>query len=312
MDDPILLSIPVEPGSDADLARLHDGVSKLQARGLGVQLTTYPDSRRVDIGAASESELETILDRLQREFGVAANVLGPPQVAYKETFTAPADGEMKYATQSAGRGAYGHVKIQVHPGEPGSGVVLDDAVIGGAIPEAFIGAVHDGLRDALTAGVLAGYPVDDVRIQLYDGSYHDVDSSDVAFRIAGAMAFRDAATKARPILLEPVMRVEVAVLDEHLDDVLNDLLARRGELLDQGTRRGMHILIARVPLAEMFGYAAALRERTLGRGTVKTQFARYQPCPMPDEGDAGESSVGAPRKRPPAPRVAGAAEPEPE
>lgn len=312
MDDPILLSIAIEPGSDADLARLHDGASKLQARGLSVQLTTHPDTRRVDIGASSESELETIVDRLQREFGVGAKVLGPPQVAYKETLTVAADGEMKYARQSAGRGEYGHVKIHLHPGEPGSGVVLENAVIGGAIPEAFIGAVHDGLRDALTAGVLAGYPVDDVRIELYDGSYHDVDSSDVAFRMAAAMAFQNAATKARPILLEPVMRVEVALLDEHLDDVLNDLLARRGELLDQGTHRGMQVVSARVPLAEMFGYAVALREHTLGRGTFTTRFAQYQPCPIPDQGEAGESMVGAPRKRPPASRDARAAEPEPE
>ena len=184
-----------------------------------------------------ELHLEIIVDRLKREFSVEATV-GRPQVAYKETFTRPADGEMKYAKQTGGRGQYGHVKIHLYPGEPGSGYIFENETTQGSIPKEFIKPVDEGIKEALTRGVLAGYPVDDVRIELYDGSYHDVDSSEMAFKIAGSMAFQDAAKKAKPVLLEPVMRVEVVVPKEHMGDVMGNLSSRRGQIQSQEDRGG--------------------------------------------------------------------------
>jgi elongation factor G len=225
-----------------------------------------------------ELHLEIIVDRLKREFSVEATV-GKPQVAYKETLTRPADGEMKYAKQTGGRGQYGHVKIHLYPGEPGTGYVFEDEIVGGAIPKEFIKPVNEGIKEALTRGVLAGYPIDDVRIELYDGSYHDVDSSEMAFKIAGSMAFQDAAKKARPVLLEPVMRVEVVVPKEYMGDVMGNLSSRRGQIQSQEDRGGTQIIAARVPLSEMFGYSTNLRSMSQGRGTYTMQFAAYDEVP---------------------------------
>src|SRR6187401_1911370 len=190
-----------------------------------------------------ELHLEIIVDRLKREFNVEAMV-GKPQVAYKETLTRPADGEMKYSKQTGGRGQYGHVKIHLYPGEPGSGYIFENETTGGSIPKEFIKPIDEGIKEALTRGVLAGYPVDDVRIELYDGSYHDMDSSDMAFRIAGSMAFRDAAKKAQPVLLEPVMLVETVVPTEHGLDVTNSLSSRRGRIQSQDDRGVTRIIKA--------------------------------------------------------------------
>jgi elongation factor G len=311
MDHPALLTIVIEPRSEADQERLRHGLAVLMADDRTVQATTHPGTGEVVIGASTEQQLETILDRLRREFSVVASV-GRPQIAYKETLTRPADGEMKYARQAAGRGEYAHVKIRVDPGEPGTGCVIEDAIVGGTIPAPFIPSVNEGIRDALTDGVLAGYPVDDVRITVHDGSYHDVDSSAMAFRSAGAMAFQDASKKAQPVLLEPVMRVEVVVLEEHVDDVKDNLVSRRGQLLEQEGRAGMLVVTALVPLAGMFGYSTDLRQRTTGRGTFAMQFASYQPCRLRDEDGSGDSIVGAPRKRPPTLKNMRIAVPEPE
>jgi elongation factor G len=186
---------------------------------------------------------------------------------------------MKYAKQTGGRGQYGHVKIHLFPGEPGTGYVFENEVTQGAIPKEFIKPIDEGIKEALTRGVLAGYPVDDVRIELYDGSYHDVDSSEMAFKIAGSMAFQDAAKKAKPVLLEPVMRVEVVVPKEHMGDVMGNLSSRRGQIQSQEDRGGTQIINARVPLSEMFGYATDLRSRTQGRATYSMHFDRYEQAP---------------------------------
>ena len=187
---------------------------------------------------------------------------------------------MKYAKQTGGRGQYGHAKIHLYPGEPGTGYVFENEIIGGAIPKEFIKPIDEGIKEALTRGVLAGYPIDDVRIELYDGSYHDVDSSEMAFKIAGSMAFQDAAKKAKPVLLEPVMRVEVVVPKDYMGDVMGDLASRRGRIQSQEDRGGTQIINARVPLSEMFGYATDLRSRTQGRATYSMHFDRYEQAPQ--------------------------------
>jgi elongation factor G len=233
----------------------------------------------VVIAGMGELHLEIIVDRLKREFSVEASV-GRPQVAYKETLTRPADGEGRFVRQTGGRGQFGHAKIHLHPGEPGTGFVFENKTVGGSIPTEFIKPVQQGIEEALTRGVLAGYPIDDVTIELYDGSFHDVDSSEMAFKIAGSMAFQDAAKKAKPVLLEPVMRVEVVVPKDNMGDVMGDLAGRRGKIESQEDRGGTQIVNARVPLSEMFGYATDLRSRTQGRATYSMHFDRYEPAPQ--------------------------------
>ena len=211
----------------------------------------------------------------------------------------------------AGEGQYGHVKLRVYPGAPGSGYLFENHLLGGAIPARYIEPVDEGIRIAASRGV-HGYPYRDFRVELYDGSYHDADSSDDAFRVAASMAFSDAASKAGPILLEPVMRVSLVVPDEHLADVIANLSARRGQIALQEWRDGMQHIEARVPLSEMFGYAVDLRERTLGRGAFTAAFDSYQPCRPPDGEGGGESFVGVPRRPQPAPKQSRVALPEPE
>jgi elongation factor G len=212
-------------------------------------------------------------------------------IAYKETLTRPADGEMKYARQAGGRGHYAHVKLHVFPGDPGSGYIFENEVLKGAIPEPFINAIREGIGEALMRGVVAGYPIDDVRVQVYDGSYHHLDSSEAAFRIAAAMAFEDAAKKASAVLLEPVMHVEVGVPEEHAEEVIGNLSDRRGVIQSTEDRDGTRVITARVPLPEMFGYATDLRSRTMGRGTHSMRFDRYQPCPPAEGDDEGRASL---------------------
>jgi elongation factor G len=273
-----VISLAIEPKTKADQEKLGQGLGKLMAEDPTFRVKTDQATGEVVIAGMGELHLEIIVDRLRREFNVEASV-GRPQVAYKETLTRPADGEMKYAKQTGGRGQYGHVKIHLYPGEPGSGYVFENEVTQGSIPKEFIKPVDEGIKEALTRGVLAGYPVDDVRIELYDGSYHDVDSSEMAFKIAGSMAFQDAAKKAKPVLLEPVMRVEVVVPKEHMGDVMGNLSSRRGQIQSQEDRGGTQIINARVPLSEMFGYATDLRSRTQGRATYSMHFDRYEQAP---------------------------------
>ncbi len=279
MDFPApVISLSIEPKTKADQEKLGVGLQKLMAEDPTFRVNTDQQTGEVVIAGMGELHLEIIVDRLRREFNVEAST-GRPQVAYKETLTRAADGEMKYAKQTGGRGQYGHAKIHLYPGEPGTGYVFENKIVGGAIPREFIKPVDEGIKEALTRGVLAGYPIDDVRIELYDGSYHDVDSSEMAFKIAGSMAFQDAAKKAKPVLLEPVMRVEVVVPKEHLGSVMGDLSSRRGHIQSQEDRGGTQIINARVPLSEMFGYATDLRSSTQGRATYSMHFDRYEQAP---------------------------------
>jgi elongation factor G len=273
-----VISLAIEPKTKADQEKLGTGMQKLMAEDPTFRVKTDQQTGEVVIAGMGELHLEIIVDRLKREFNVEASV-GRPQVAYKETLTRPADGEMKYAKQTGGRGQYGHVKIHLYPGEPGSGYVFENEITGGTIPKEYIKPIDEGIKEALTRGVLAGYPIDDVRIELYDGGFHEVDSSEMAFKIAGSMAFQDAAKKAKPVLLEPIMRVEVVVPKEHLGSVMGDLSGRRGQIQSQEDRGGTQIINARVPLSEMFGYATDLRSSTQGRATYSMHFDRYEPAP---------------------------------
>ena len=224
------------------------------------------------------SDLEIIVDRLLREYKVEANV-GAPQVAYKETITKSVEQDTKYARQSGGKGQYGHVKIRVEPNESGKGYEFENAIVGGAIPKEYIPAVDAGIQGAMQAGVLAGYPVVDVKVTLYDGSFHEVDSSEMAFKIAGSMAFKEACRKAGPVLLEPIMKVSVIVPDDYLGNVIGDLNSRRGQIQGQENRTGATQVDSLVPLANMFGYATDLRSSTQGRGQYSMEPHSYVQIP---------------------------------
>lgn len=225
-----------------------------------------------------ELHLEIIVDRLRREFKVEANV-GKPQVAYRETITRPVDVEGKFIRQTGGRGQYGHVKIKAEPLPRGSGFEFVNAIVGGVIPKEYIPAVQKGIEEAMQSGPLIGFPVVDVKVTLYDGSYHEVDSSEMAFKIAGSMAIKEAVQKGDPVILEPIMRVEVTTPEEYMGDVIGDLNARRGQILGMEPRGNAQVIRAYVPLAEMFGYATDLRSKTQGRGSFVMFFDHYQEVP---------------------------------
>jgi elongation factor G len=274
-----VISLAIEPKTKADQEKLGQGMQKLMTEDPTFRVNTDEQTGQVVIRGMGELHLEIIVDRLKREFNVDASV-GKPQVAYKETLTRPSEGEMRYAKQTGGRGQFAEVRIRLFPGEPGTGYVFENEITGGAIPKEYIKPVDEGIKEALTRGVLAGYPIDDVRIELYDGKHHEVDSSEMAFKIAGSMAFQDAAKKAKPVLLEPVMRVEVVVPKDYMGDVMGDLASRRGRIQSQDDRGGTQIINARVPLSEMFGYATDLRSRTQGRATYTMHFDRYEQAPQ--------------------------------
>ena len=274
-----VITLAIEPRTKADQEKLGQGLGKLQAEDPTFRVRTDVDTGQVVISGMGELHLEIIVERLKREFGVEASV-GRPQVAYKETLTQPAQAEGRYIRQTGGHGQYGHVKIRLAPRKAGEGFEFKNEIVGGAIPREFIKPVEEGIREALSTGVLAGYPVDDVSITLYDGSSHDVDSSELAFKIAGSMAFKEAARRAGPVLLEPVMKVEVVVPEEYMGDIMGDLSARRGRIVSMEARGGTQIVNARVPLSEMFGYATDLRSRTQGRATYTMHFERYEQAPQ--------------------------------
>ncbi len=274
-----VISLAIEPKTKVDQEKLGQGLAKLMAEDPTFRVRTDEQTGQVVIAGMGELHLEIIVDRLKREFSVEASV-GRPQVAYKETLTRPADGEGRYVRQTGGRGQYGHAKVHLIPREPGEGYEFINGIVGGTIPKEFIKPINEGIREAMTTGVLAGYPVDDMAIELYDGSFHDVDSSEMAFKIAGSMAFKDAAKKAKPVLLEPVMRVEVVVPKDYMGDVIGNLASRRGHIQSQEDRGGTQIINARVPLSEMFGYATDLRSRTQGRATYSMHFDRYEQAPQ--------------------------------
>ena len=275
--DPVI-SIAIEPKSKADQEKLGLSLQKLATEDPSFKVRTDEETGQTIISGMGELHLEIIVDRLLREFNVGANV-GKPQVAYKETVRKKVEQQGRFVRQTGGRGQYGDVWITLEPQEPGAGFEFVDAIKGGSIPREYIPAVEKGIKEATENGALAGYPVVDVKVTLFDGSYHDVDSSEIAFKIAGSMAFKQAARKANPVLLEPIMAVEVVVPKEFMGDVIGDISSRRGKVLGMDTRPAAQAIDARVPLAQMFGYATDLRSMTQGRATYTMQFSHYEPVP---------------------------------
>jgi len=272
-----VIALAVEPKTKADQEKLGAGLAKLMSEDPTFKVETDKDTGQTKISGMGELHLEIIVDRLKREFGVEANV-GKPQVAYKETIRKPSKGEGRWIKQTGGRGQYGHAKIELEPA-PGEGFVFENEISGGSIPKEYIKPIQEGIKEALERGILAGYPVVDVRAKLYDGTYHDVDSSEMAFKLAGSLAFQDAAKKASPVLLEPIMKVEVVTPDDYTGAVTGDLSSRRGHLEGQISRGGTQIITAMVPLSNMFGYSTDLRSRTQGRATYTMHFEKYAEAP---------------------------------
>ncbi len=306
-----LLSLTIKPRTKADQERLARGVAMLMTEDPMMSANVDLASGEAVVAGIGELHLEIIVDRLTREFNVEASV-SRPEVVYKETLTCAADGEGRFVRQQVGSGHYAHAKVHLYPGKTGSGYVFENDNASVTIPLEFIKAIDEGIKEALTGGVLAGYRVDDVRVVVYDGSYHDIDSSESAFKIAGSMAFHDAARKAKPVLLEPVMRVEVTTPNEYVAAVTTNLSTRRSEMLSPDDRGGVWRIRARVPLSETLGYAADLRAMTQGRATFTMEFAGYQPWTPEENQDAdGDSIVGAPRKPTPTLRESRVALPEP-
>ena len=273
-----VIRVAIEPKTKAGQEKMGIALMKLAEEDPTFRTWTDEETGQTIIAGMGELHLEIIVDRLLREFKVEANV-GAPQVAYKETITKAVDQDTKYARQSGGKGQYGHVKIHVEPNESGKGYEFVNATVGGSVPKEYIPAVDAGIQGAMLAGVLAGYPVVDVKVTLYDGSYHEVDSSEMAFKIAGSMAFKEACQKAGPTLLEPIMKVSVIVPDEYMGDVIGDLNSRRGQIQGFEARSGAQQIDAFVPLAEMFGYATDLRSRTQGRGQYTMEPSHYIEIP---------------------------------
>ena len=273
-----VIRVAIEPKTKAGQEKMGIALAKLAEEDPTFKTYTDDETGQTIIAGMGELHLEIIVDRLLREFKVEANV-GAPQVAYKETIRKSTEQDTKYARQSGGKGQYGHVKIRVEPNESGKGYEFVNAVVGGAIPKEFIPAVDAGIQGAMQAGVMAGFPVVDVKVTLYDGSYHEVDSSEMAFKIAGSMAFKDACRKAQPVILEPIMKVAVVVPDDYMGAVIGDITARRGNILGQIPRNGSTQIDANVPLSEMFGYATDLRSKTQGRGQYSMEPSHYTELP---------------------------------
>ena len=273
-----VIRVAIEPKTKAGQEKMGIALSKLAEEDPTFRTYTNKETGQTIIAGMGELHLEIIVDRLLREFKVEANV-GAPQVAYRETIRRPADQDTKYARQSGGKGQYGHVKIKIEPNEAGKGYEFVNAIVGGAIPKEFIGPIDQGIQGAMQAGVLAGYPVVDVKVTLYDGSYHEVDSSEMAFKIAGSMAFKEAMRKADPVILEPIMKVAVIVPDEYMGDVIGDINARRGQIQGTESRSGTQQIDALVPLSNMFGYATDLRSKTQGRGQYSMEPSHYIDVP---------------------------------
>jgi elongation factor G len=272
-----VIALAVEPKTKSDQEKLGTGLAKLMQEDPTFKVETDKDTGQTKISGMGELHLEILVDRLKREFGVEANV-GKPQVAYKETIRKSAKGDHKHVKQTGGRGQYGHAKIELSPA-PGEGFVFENDITGGTIPKEYIKPIEEGIREALDRGIMAGYPVVDVKVRLYDGSYHEVDSSEMAFKVAGSMAFQDAAKRAHPVLLEPIMKVEVVTPDDYTGAVTGDLSSRRGHLEGQLSRGGTQIITAMVPLSNMFGYSTDLRSRTQGRATYSMHFEKYAEAP---------------------------------
>ena len=273
-----VISIAVEPKTKSDQQKLGVALQKLAIEDPSFRVKGDEETGQTIISGMGELHLEIIVDRMLREFSVDANV-GKPQVAYKETIKQSAKAEGKYVRQTGGRGQYGHVLLEIEPLEPGGGFEFVNSIVGGKVPREYIPAVEKGVQGAMELGVLAGYPLMDIKVTLYDGSYHDVDSSEMAFKIAGSMGFKEAVRKAKPILLEPIMSVEVVTPDQFMGDVVGDLNSRRGKILGMEMKAGFQVVSAQVPLANMFGYATDLRSATQGRATFAMEFLHYEQVP---------------------------------
>jgi elongation factor G len=270
--------VAIEPKTRPDQDKLGFALGKLMQEDPTFKMHTDTETGQTIISGMGELHLEVIVERLLREFKVGANV-GKPQVAYKESVTDTAEGEGRYVRQTGGRGQYGHVRIRIEPVTKGEGFLFENAIVGGVIPREFISPVESGIREAMEGGILAGYPLEDLKVTLHDGSSHDVDSSELAFKIAGSIALKDAVKKANPILLEPVVRVEVVVPEDYMGTVISDLNGRRGRIGEMEPRGTTQVVQAYVPLSEMFGYATDLRSVTQGRATYTMHFERYEEVP---------------------------------
>jgi len=273
-----VIAMAIEPKTKADQEKMGFALQKLAQEDPSFRVRTDEETAQTIIAGMGELHLEIIVDRMLREFKVEANV-GKPEVAFRETIRRSAEAESKYVKQTGGRGQYGHVVLTVEPSEPGKGFEFVNKIVGGVIPREFIPAVEKGVKERLDAGVIAGYPLRDIRVTLTYGSYHDVDSNEMAFKIAGSMAFADACKRADPVLLEPIMKVEVLVPQDFMGDVIGNLNGRRGKVQGMKVRAGAQAIEATVPLSEMFGYATDLRSRTQGRATYSMEFDRYDQVP---------------------------------
>ncbi|MCU9594028.1 elongation factor G [Caldibacillus thermolactis] len=273
-----VIHVAIEPKSKADQDKMSTALQKLQEEDPTFRAHTDEETGQTIIAGMGELHLDIIVDRLKREFKVEANV-GAPQVAYRETFKTSAQVEGKFVRQSGGRGQYGHVWIEFTPNEPGAGFEFENAIVGGVVPREYVPAVQAGLEDAMQNGVLAGYPLVDIKAKLYDGSYHDVDSSEMAFKVAASLALKNAAEKCNPVLLEPIMKVEVVIPEEYMGDIMGDITSRRGRVEGMEARGNAQVVKAMVPLAEMFGYATSLRSNTQGRGTFTMVMDHFEEVP---------------------------------
>jgi elongation factor G len=297
MDFPApVIAVAIEPKTKADDERLGQSLARLAMEDPTFKVNVDPETNQTLIHGMGELHLEIIVDRLLREFKVDANV-GKPQVAYRETVRQKAEAQGRFVRQTGGRGQYGDVWLEVEPSEPGEGVVFENKLKGPAIPREYVPAVEKGIREAAETGVLAGYPVVDIKVSLTDGSYHDVDSNEMAFKIAASMGFKEGCRKAKPVLLEPVMDVEVVAPSEYQGAVVGDLNSRRGRIVSMDSRGNAHVIRANVPLGQMFGYATDVRSMTQGRATYTMQFARYEEVPrnIAEEIMAKVAGKGAPR-----------------
>lgn len=309
---PALISLDITPKTPADQAKLARALQLLAAEDAELRVSPGAERSCTVIGAISEAHLEVIVDRLKREFEVEASV-GRPTVAYLETLTRSAEGSAKHVRMASGQGEYAHVSLRVYPGEAGSGYRFEDITIGGSIPKRFLTSVDSGIRESMAKGVLRGYPVVDIRVEVHDGSYHDADSTDAAFKTAAALAFQEAAKKAEPVVLEPVMHVVVRTDDRHARSVLDSLRMRRGDIHARTHEPDQDVITARVPLSELFGFEGQLRAETHGRASCSIRFADYQPVVQGPAGDDDRTSrVGAPRRPAPNLRSSAASVPEPD
>lgn len=286
-----VISVAIEPKTKADQDKMGTALAKLAEEDPTFRTETNPETGQTIISGMGELHLDIIVDRLKREFKVEANV-GAPQVAYRETFRQAAEVEGKFVRQSGGRGQFGHVWIKFEPNETGAGFEFENKIVGGVVPREYIPAVEQGVSEAMDNGVLAGFPLIDVKATLFDGSYHDVDSNEMAFKVAASMALKAAKNKCNPVLLEPMMRVEIVIPEEYMGDIMGDVTSRRGRIEGMEARGNAQLVKGFVPLAEMFGYATALRSNTQGRGTYTMTFDHYEEVPKSISEEIIEKNTG--------------------